>query len=198
MGIPYGSMNRRKERTEIVAAYIKGGAIPRADEVADMLGVSKATAQRTIVLALDYLAHGCKHETPFDSSKKMIPRRRILCNGITLAGGFATLTIRYGTMWGAAFGYVELTIPVAGEFQKGRLPFDTATRIAERVVDLCREKWGEFICDLTTARVIEDMHREELAWETPSECNRAMAAWQAEDELKLEKLKNLKINDYES
>ena len=191
-------MNRRKERTEIVAAYIKGGAIPRADEVADMLGVSKATAQRTIVLALDYLAHGCKHETPFDSSKKMIPRRRILCNGITLAGGFATLTIRYGTMWGAAFGYVELTIPVAGEFQKGRLPFDTATRIAERVVDLCREKWGEFICDLTTARVIEDMHREELAWETPSECNRAMAAWQAEDELKLEKLKNLKINDYES
>jgi hypothetical protein len=191
-------MNRRKERTEVVAAYIKGGAIPRADEVADMLGVSKATALRTIVLALDYLAHGCKHEAPFDSSKKMIPRRRILCNGITLAGGFATLTIRYGTMWGAAYGYVELTIPVAGEFQKGRLPFDTATRIAERVVDLCREKWGEFICDLTTARVIEDMHREELAWETPSECNRAMAAWQAEDEKKLEKLKNLKINDYES
>jgi hypothetical protein len=191
-------MNRRKERTEVVAAYIKGGAIPRADEVADMLGVSKATAQRTIVLALDYLAHGCKHEAPFDSSKKMIPRRRILCNGITLAGGFATLTIRYATMWGADFGHIELTIPVAGEFQKGRLPFDTATRIAERVVDLCREKWGEFICDLTTARVIEDMHREELAWETPSECNRAMAAWQAEDEMKLEKLKNLKINDYES
>lgn len=191
-------MNRRKERTEVVAAYIKGGAIPRADEVADMLGVSKATAQRTIVLALDYLAHGCKHETPFDSTRKMTARQRIICNGIRLAGGFATLTIRYGTMWGADFGYVELTIPVAGEFQKGRLTFDTATRIAERVVDLCREKWGEFICDLTTARVIEDMHREELAWETPAECNRAMAAWQAEDEKKLEKLKNLKINDYES
>lgn len=191
-------MSRRKERTEVVAAYIKGGAIPRADEVADMLGVSKATAQRTIVLALDYLAHGCKHETPFDSTRKMTARQRILCNGISLAGGFATLTIRYGTMWGADFGYVELTIPVAGEFQKGRLPFDTATRMAERVVDLCREKWGEFICDLTTAKVIEDMHREELAWETPSECNCAVMAWEHEDELKYKNLKNKKINDYES
>ena len=198
MGTPYKSMNRRKERTEIVAAYIKGGAIPRADEVADMLGVSKATAQRTIVLALDYLAHGCRHETPFDSTRKMTARQRILCNGITLAGGFATLTIRYGTMWGADFGYVELTIPVAGEFQKGRLPFDLATRIASRVVDMCKEKWGEFICDLTTAKVIEDMHREEICWGTPAECNRAMAEWQREDEMKLEKLKNLKINDYES
>lgn len=198
MGTPYKSMNRRKERTEVVAAYIKGGAIPRADEVADMLGVSKATAQRTIVLALDYLANGGNHEMPFDSSKKMIPRRRILCNGISLGGGFATLTIRYGTIWGAAFGYVELTIPVAGEFQKGRLLFDTATRIAERVVDMCREKWGEFICDLTTAKVIEDMHREELAWETPSECNCAMAAWEQEDEKKIKNLKNKKINDYES
>ena len=191
-------MNRRKERTEVVAAYIKGGAIPDAEYIATMLGVSKATAQRTIVLALDYLANGGNHEIPFDSSKKMIARRRILCNGISLGGGFATLTIRYGTIWGAAFGYVELTIPVAGQFQKGRLPFDTATRIAERVVDLCREKWGEFICDLTTARVIEDMHREEICWGTPAECNRAMAEWQAEDEKKLEKLKNLKINDYES
>ena len=198
MGTPYKSMSRRKERTEVVAAYIKGGAIPRADEVADMLGVSKATAQRTIVLALDYLAHGCKHETPFDSTRKMIARRRILCNGISLGGGFATLTIRYGTIWGAAFGYVELTIPVAGQFQKGRLPFDTATRIAERVVDLCKEKWGAFICDLTTARVIEDMHREELGWGTPVECNRAMIAWEHEDEMKLKNLKNSKINDYES
>lgn len=198
MGTPYKSMSRRKERTEVVAAYIKGGAIPDAEYIADMLGVSKSTAQRTIVLALDYLANGGEHETPFDSTKKMIARQRILCNGISLAGGFATLTIRYGTIWGAAFGYVELTIPVAGEFQKGRLPFDMATRIAERVVDMCREKWGEFICDLTTARVIEDMHREELGWETPAECNRAMVAWEREDELKLEKLKNLKINDYES
>lgn len=198
MGKPYGSMNRRKERTEVVAAYIKGGAIPDAEYIAAMLGVSKSTAQRTIVLALDYLANGCKHETPFDSSKKMIPRRRILCNGISLGGGFATLTTRYGTMWGAAFGYVELTIPVAGEFQKGRLPFDTATRIAERVVDMCKEKWGDFICDLTTAKVIEDMHREELAWETPSECNRAMMAWEQEDEMKLKNLKNKKINDHES
>ena len=65
-------------------------------------------------------------------------------------------------------------------------------------VDMCKEKWGEFICDLTTAKVIEDMHREEICWGTPAECNRAMAEWQTEDELKLEKLKNLKINDYES
>ena len=84
MGTPYKSMNRRKERTEVVAAYIKGGAIPDAEYIAAMLGVSKSTAQRTIVLALDYLANGGNHETPFDSSKKMIPRCRILCNGISL------------------------------------------------------------------------------------------------------------------
>ena len=173
MGQPYGSMSKRKERVDAVAAFIHGGGTPTLATISEQYGISPASARRTIQLALDQLA-GRAPSPRYDSDKKMLARHRVLCRDISFGGGFATLSVEFITMWGEVWGVVRRTYDVAGKFQHGRLPYALGLEIAEDCIAACTERWGDFVCDLTPRRVLEALSRQEVCWETPSACRRAI------------------------
>ena len=164
MGIPFGAMTRKAERVQGVIAQIQAGGNPTPSDIEAQYGCSISTARNTLATALAVLNGQAVIANP-NSDKKMPARQRVVCKEMNYRGGFVELVVAYQTMWGEDWGEVRKVFRVAGEFKRGRLPWAFGNRIAQEMVQACREKWGEFVCDLTEKRVRNDLHAEGIIWE---------------------------------
>lgn len=172
MPAPRNKLAERKAakaaRIEWVVGQLKGGNCPSLDDLMDRFAITKTTAYLALRDALEKAqltadeAKNIKRDAEVKGvnirgERVLLPRRRIIPLRFDYSGGFSSLHVSYETMWGKCWGDVGLDVDIRGKFRGGRLRPGICKTISKRIVRLARRKWGEFICDLTPGKVLEDL-----------------------------------------